>query len=177
MGAGTAGYEDIRLSPDLTLMATISSNDKPGTLALAAERTQVRLMRFNAQTGVVTLTNPTTGYRNWGVNNQLGYSLDFSADSNRLYFSSVATGTTGSDFTVRYASVATATLPTSATDSAAYGSGGAVRIGPDGRMYWAAPSGSLRYLSAPDTDATSWLTLNLAAGTSTGQPLSNTLTD
>lgn len=176
LGSGVVGYEDIRFSPDLSLLATLSSKSDA---SINANRTQVRLLSFNATSGQVGLYS----YENWGASDRLGYSLDFSPNSRRLYFSSVATS--GSSYAVEVASTGTAaspTLPSNVTDvTTGSSTGGAVRLGPDGRLYWADwiddGSTALRYLPNPDGTGNTWSSLTLAEETDSNWALSNTLTD
>ena len=179
----TKGYEDIQFSPDLTLMATIASNNNVVT---TTNRTWVRLMNFDAQTGIVALTGTSNASRAYGATNRLGYSLAFSEDGKRLYFSSVA-DPSGSSFAMQRADL-TGTPPTLPTLNnvkdviTGQARGGAVRLGPDNRLYWAdavndSNEAALRYLPNPNETSTGWSTLTLDEETNSNWALSNTLTD
>lgn len=176
LAAGTLGYEDVRFSEDLSVLATISSNNATTGTA----RTQVRLLSFNAQTGTLGLHSSA----NWGSASRLGYSLDFSGNGSRVYVSSIP-ATTGNLYGVQTATTGVAGNRTLGAAANAGGQtqahGGTVRRGPDGRMYLSYSGGSfVSYLASPnDIPATSgsWPTASLASGTSTNRALSTTLTD
>ncbi|MFT4284624.1 MAG: SpaA isopeptide-forming pilin-related protein [Protaetiibacter sp.] len=179
--AGPVSYEDIRFSADLTRVATLASNASASSTAL---RTRVRLLTFNAASGAFSAAG-TTYTRDAGATNQIGYSLEFSPDGSRLYFSTYATS--GSNFAVRRATItasgSTLSLGAYADVTTGASSGGAVRAGADGRLYWArngfVSSGtpSVQYLASPNGTGTTWSTQNLAAGAASTYGLSNTLSD
>lgn len=173
VGDGSVGYDDIRFSYDLALVATVSSNNAQST----TRRTQLSLLEFNAASG--TLTNLVS--KAFGENNSLGYSAEFAPASGWLYFSSIPQN--GSNYKLeRSAPNPGALLATNRLggreDVATAQTGGTIRLGSDKRLYWANSSqGNVRYLPDPNGSGTALTQLPLAPETSSGWALSNTLTD
>src|SRR5690606_10701935 len=128
--ARTTNYEDIRFNPDLSRFAALASNNDSGAFSSGTNR--VRLMSFNAATGVPGLVNQATFTR---ASSAHGYSIEFAPNGGYLYATRI--GNTSTAGTLFRASV-TATLGTFDSSATAPSSnrGGAVRAGSDGRLYW-----------------------------------------
>lgn len=165
-------YEDIRFSADFSLVATVASN---ASASSNDTRTRVRLMLFNGTTGVFS-ASATTYQQTAGAANRLGYSIEFSPNNSKVYVSSIAVS--GNTYAVQRATVTTGTLSAFSNVTTGQSTGGAVRVGADGRLYWASTGSShVRVLAAPDGTGTTWTTLSLASSTTAGLGLTQTLAD
>ncbi|MFZ1381791.1 MAG: SpaA isopeptide-forming pilin-related protein [Scrofimicrobium sp.] len=181
------GYDDIRFSRDMTQVATVSSNAEA---AVAANRSRVRLMTFDAQSGKLFPADTGTFEQAMGTDEEalglepsVGYSLEFSDDGSRLYVSSIGvSGVYGKVQSATTGSAGSRALSTfgAPVSSVYWGGGGVVRLGADDRLYWAGNNNQiLRYLENPSGEDAGWNTssLDLASGTMSGRALTNTLSD
>ncbi|MBN9141349.1 MAG: hypothetical protein J0H23_11035 [Micrococcales bacterium] len=170
--ASTTNYEDIRFNADLTRVAMLASNN-----GNSSGTHRVRLMSFNAATGVPALVGQNTFTRSGSSAH--GYSVEFSPNGAYLFASRMGTGTTVG--TVFVATVNASALGAfgSAASAPSGNRGGAIRAGGDERLYWAQSGNSsqIRVLSSPNTGSTSSTTQNLASGAASTYGLSNTLSD
>ena len=156
-------YEDIRFSPDLTQVATMASS--------SSEVNRIRLLAFNAATG--TFTNRYE----WTMpvaDSAYGYNVEFSPNAQYLYASRI--GSSGAVY--RY-TLGTGGASGQASVGASVASSGMIRLGPDGRLYWAQNGqGALRILTNPDSTGESFtISLTLAGSAKSGYGLPQTLAD
>lgn len=174
-------YEDIRFSPDLTQAAAISSvHTTGGTLSVNYE-THLHLLGFDAATGTLTEVKDQTISDSRGQ----GYSVEYGPEGSDALFVSTLITDPGDNVArlLQYSKVSEQSsvsiwnanvLKTSSLT-------GAIRLAPDGRLYWAQNTSALTVLTNPGT-ATSdsnaeFTTLDLGSGTPARQGLTNTLTD
>lgn len=174
-------YEDIRFSPDLTQAAAISSVHTTGGTLSANYETHLHLLGFDAATGTLTevkdqIINDSRGQ---------GYSVEYGPEGSDALFVSTLITDPGENVArlLQYSKVSEQSsvsiwnanvLKTSSLT-------GAIRLAPDGRLYWAHNTSALTVLTNPGT-ATSdsnaeFTTLDLGSGTPARQGLTNTLTD
>lgn len=153
-----SSYEDIGFNADLSRVITLASNSTTG---------HVYVTSFNASTGVFTKVNdhllPTASY-----------SLAVASDSNgsRVFLSPLSGH-------VRYATFDDSNAWTWKANTTASGTG-TVRVGSDGKLYWAQKSsGSVAVLSSPTTATASstWSAVTLDSAATATAGLSNTLID
>lgn len=167
----TTNYEDIRFSADSSRIAALASNNRTSSGV-----NRVRLMSFNAATGVPTLVDQDTFARTSATH---GYSVEFAPNGTYLYASRIGTGTSAG--TLYRATVSAGALGTigSAANAPDSNFGGAVRTGADGRLYWAQSGNAnqVRVVTSPNSGSTTSIAQNLAGGASSTYGLSNTLSD
>lgn len=174
----TLNYEDIRYN---TGLANSSGVAQFAALASAGVNgtSRIRLMSFNAATGVLTSVG-TNRTMTLGTN-LYGYSIEFSPNGSYLYAS--RNGNTSGVAGVLFRADVTASslsnsFSTAHATAPSNNNGGAVRLGANGYLYWAQTgTAAVRVKTNPDVNNTTWTSQSLASGSTSTLGLSNTLLD
>ncbi|GEM_PF-6503171 len=169
-------YEDIRFNSDMTRVATLASSSG----ASGADRTVVRLLTLNAANGKLSAAG-TTFEQKIGAASEIGYSLDFTPNTARVFVSSVP-ASSGSYHALRYLSISSSnnssSLGSLTNVSTSQVSGGAVRAAGNGVLYWAKTGSTSTVVSISSSEGTPSVgTQSIASGSTSTLGLTNVLAD